>query len=159
EAALIALQSTERFELGAPTPLAITPDGAVLFRRSQPRDRVADLYQLDAAGKTTLVASAATLLASKPDTGKPDATTTIDAGAGIETIQVSEDGARILVPLAGRAFAIERATGASRELAIAPFRDPQLSPDGKRVAFVRGGDLWVATLGEPGATRIAQHPP
>src|SRR5262245_45862969 len=48
DAALAALQTTERFELGAPVPLAITPDGAVLFRRSKPRSRVADLYQLDA---------------------------------------------------------------------------------------------------------------
>jgi dipeptidyl-peptidase 4 len=156
EQALIALQSTERFELGSPTPLAIAPDGAVLFRRSKPRDRVADLYQLDATGKTTQLASAATLLASKP--GAADAAK-IDAGAGIETIQLSDDGARILVSLAGRAFVIERASGASRELAIAPFRDPQLSPDGKRVAFVRAGDLWVATIGEPNATRLAQHPP
>ena len=95
EQALIALQSTERFELGSPTPLAIAPDGAVLFRRSKPRDRVADLYQLDAAGKITLVAGATALLASKPDAS-------IVAGAGIETIQLSDDGARILVPLADR---------------------------------------------------------
>src|SRR5207244_4129392 len=72
----------------------------------------------------------------------------VEAGAGIETVQLSDDGARILVPLAGRLFVIERATGASRELAIAPFRDAQLSPDGKRVGFARSGDLWVATVGE-----------
>ncbi|HEX2685759.1 MAG TPA: DPP IV N-terminal domain-containing protein [Kofleriaceae bacterium] len=188
EPSLVALQATERFELGAPVPLAITPDGTVLFRRSKPRDRTADLYQLDAAGKTTLLASAAALLAgpapgppgaastgnsgpgsaSAPASGTmagsaggsapPAATGAIDAGAGIETISVSDDGSRVLVPLAGRLFLIERAAGTTRELAIGPHHDPQLSPDGKRVAFVRDGDLWVQAIGEPQPTRIAQHP-
>ncbi|HMG20303.1 MAG TPA: DPP IV N-terminal domain-containing protein [Kofleriaceae bacterium] len=79
-------------------------------------------------------------------------------GAGIETIGMSDDGARILVPLAGRLFVIERATGAARELAVGAYRDAQLSPDGQRVAFVRDGDLWVAAIGEPAPVRIAQHP-
>jgi dipeptidyl-peptidase 4 len=191
--ALVALQATERFELGSPTPLAITADGAVLFRRAKARDRVADLYQLDAAGKVTLLASANDLLTRKPAASSPPANPSpasappanppaanppaanppagagaagagaadpnpVDAGAGIETVQLSDYGARILVPLAGRVFVVERATGAARELAITPFRDPQLSPDGKRVAFARGGDLWVATIGEAQPTRIAQHP-
>lgn len=155
ETALAALQSTDWFELGSPQPLAITADGAVLFRRSAPRDPAADLYQLDAAGKLTQIASAATLLAGKAGDA---ATRPGDAGAGIAAIGVSDDGARILVPLAGRLFAIERATGAARELAVAPFRDAQLSPDGKRVAFVRGGDLWVIAIGDAQPTRIAQHP-
>ncbi len=64
----------------------------------------------------------------------------------------------MLIPLAGRLFLLERATGTTRELAIGPYRDAQLSPDGKRIAFVRGGDLWVLTIGEPQPTRIAQHP-
>jgi dipeptidyl-peptidase 4 len=169
DAALAALQTTERFELGTPEPLAITPDGAVLFRRSKPRSRVADLYQLDAAGKITQLANAAALIAAPPPAppsapGRGSAVepaappAPADLGAGIETIGVSDDGARVLVPLAGRLFVIERATGTARELAIGPYRDAQLSPDGKRVAFVRGGDLWVLAVSEPQLTRIAQHP-
>jgi dipeptidyl-peptidase 4 len=150
EPALVASIATRGFSLGTPIPLAITPDGAVLFRRTRPRDRSADLYQLDAAGKTTVLATAATLLAGAPPAP--------DAGAGIETISVSDDGARVLVPLAGRLFLIERTTGASRELAIGAHHDPQLSPDGKRVGFVRDGDLWVATIGEGAPVRVAQHP-
>jgi len=156
EPSLVALGMTERFELGAPVPLAITPDGAVLFRRSKPRDRAADLYQLDAAGKTALVAGAATLLAGKAGVGAA-----AEPGAGIEAISVSDDGRRVLAPVAGRLFAIERATGAARELAIGPHRDPQLSPDGKRVAYVQAGDLWVLELDDAAARprRLIQHPP
>ena len=180
EAALAALQTTERFELGTPAPLAITPDGAVLFRRSKPRNRVADLYQLDAAGKITQIANAAALIAAPPPaqpgappaapgappgaqrtgsaTEPPAQPAPPDLGAGIEAIGVSDDGARVLIPLAGRLFLLERSTGTVRELAIGPHRDAQLSPDGKRVAFVRGGDLWVLAVGEPQPVRIAQRP-
>jgi len=166
EAALVALQTTERFELGTPVPLAILPDGAVVFRRSRPRDRVADLYQLDATGKTALLASAAALVARAPagggagPSGAAGGTAPPDLGAGIASISVSDDGSRLLVPLAGRLFLVERTTGAAREIAgaSAPPEDATLSPDGKRVAFASGGDLWVQTIGEARPVRIAQHP-
>src|SRR6185503_6024138 len=58
EPGLLAAVATEGFALGAPVPLAILPDGAVLFRRGKPRDPVADLYQLDATGATTTLATA-----------------------------------------------------------------------------------------------------
>jgi len=148
EPGLIALTASDGFERGAPIPLAIAPDGAVIFRRSKPRERAADLYQLDPAGKVTLLAQAQALLGG-------------DAGAvgdGIQAIEMSDDGARILVPLAGRAFVIERATQAAHELALGEHRDPALSPDGTRVAFVRDGDLWLQTIGAPQPSRLTQHP-
>jgi len=149
EPALLALIASDGYELGEPVPLAITPDGAVLFRRAKPRDRSADLYQLDPAGTLTVLATAAQLTGS--------------AGAprGIDAIEVSDDGRRVLVPLAGRLFVIERATARARELAIGPHQDPRLSPDGTQVGFVRDGDLWVASIGASGPARyvrIAQHP-
>jgi dipeptidyl-peptidase 4 len=166
EPALVAWAATEGFLLGRPVPLAIAPDGAVLFQRSKPRDASADLYQLDPAGKTTVLAAAAALLGMAPVADAERAR----AARGIEAIEISDDGSRVLVPLAGRLFVIERATGASRELVVGAHRDPQLSPDGKQVAFVRDGDLWVAPVGAVGAvgapgapgqvqpTRLTQHP-
>ena len=160
EPALLAWAATEGFELGVPAPLAIAPDGAVVFRRSKPRDPSADLYQLDPAGKATVLATAVALLGTAPVAETERAR----AARGIDTIELSADATRVLVPLAGRLFVIERATGASRELAAGAHRDPQLSPDGKRVAFVRDGDLWIVPIGEPGGpnaspTRLTQHPP
>src|SRR3954462_11490601 len=38
---------TYNFRLGHPVPLAVTPDGAVLFRRTGPRSFAADLYEVD----------------------------------------------------------------------------------------------------------------
>jgi len=170
DGSLVALAATDAFARGAPAPLAIAPDGAVLFARSKPREASADLYQLDAAGKLTVLAQAQALLATAgpPGDGRglPPAGSAAEgqrgsidgAPDGITAIDMSADGARILVPLAGRAFVIERATAAVRELDLGPHRDPALSPDGKRVAFVRDGDLWVATIGEAQPTRVAQHP-
>jgi dipeptidyl-peptidase-4 len=181
EATLTAWGTTGGFARGAPEPLAIAPDGAVLFARARPRDPSADLYQLDAAGKTSVLAAAATLLAGAP---VPDAERAA-ASRGITAIELSTDGARVLIPLAGRLFVIDRATGAARELEVGAHRDPRLSPDGKLVAFVRDGDLWVAAIppasaaGTPpaaappapaaggpapprvviAATRLTQHPP
>jgi dipeptidyl-peptidase-4 len=160
EPSLVASAATEGFKLGAPVPLAVTPDGAVLFQRSKPRDPSADLYQLDPVGKISVLATAVALLGTAPVAETERAR----AARGIATIDVSTDGTRVLVPLAGRLFVIERATGASRELTAGAHRDPQLSPDGKRVAFVRDGDLWVVPISEPGGpnaspTRLTQHPP
>src|SRR6185503_15174934 len=39
--------ATYNFKLGQPTVLAVTPDGAVLFRRTPPREFAADLFELD----------------------------------------------------------------------------------------------------------------
>ena len=166
EPALLAWAATGGFELGVPVALAIAPDGAVLFRRSKPRDPSADLYQLDPAGKTTVLAAAASLLGGAP-VAEPERAR---AARGIEAIELSSDGARVLIPLAGRLFVVERRTGASRELVIGPHGDARLSPDGTRVAYVRDGDLWIAPIAAPAAagapaaaqpapSRLLQHPP
>jgi recombinational DNA repair protein (RecF pathway) len=42
--------ATFNWRLGTPTPLAITRDGAVLFRRTPPRDFASDLYELAPGG-------------------------------------------------------------------------------------------------------------
>src|SRR5687767_12911665 len=84
-----------------------------------------DGFQLDAAGTERPLASAATL------------------GAEPTEIDVSADGRRVLVRAGAKLLAI--AAGAPpRELAAGDgARDPRLSPDGTRVAFVRDGDLWT----------------
>ena len=164
EASLVAAIATAGYTLGTPEPLAIAPDGAVLFRRAKARDPVADLYQLDPAGKVALLAAAQALLATPPTAAPPSpggpGAPPAAAPRGIEAIELSDDGARVLVPLAGRLFVIERATGAARELAVGPHRDPRMAPDGKQVAFVQGGDLWVAPITDhPQPVRLTQHPP
>src|SRR5574338_386397 len=55
--------TTYNFRLGQPTAVAVTADGAVLFRRTPPRDFAADLYELDMkTGKVKTLVSVAEVL-------------------------------------------------------------------------------------------------
>jgi len=66
-------------------------------------------------------------------------------------------GSQLLVTLEDRAVAIDRATGTLRELGT--LHDPQMSPDGTTIAFVRDGDLWVAPVADTTKPlRLTQHP-
>ena len=51
--------ATFGWRLGTPTPLAITHDGAVLFRRTPARDFASDLYELAPDGALRTLAIAA----------------------------------------------------------------------------------------------------
>jgi dipeptidyl-peptidase-4 len=160
---LEASAATQGFRLGRPVPLAITPDGAVLFRRTKPRDRRADLYELSPTGRSTLVASVDALLAGADDRisdeEKARRERTRTATAGIVDIDVSRDGRVVLVPIGGRLFLLERATHALRELAAGPGTpfDPHLSPDGRYVAFARDGDVWVVGADGGAPRRLTHH--
>ncbi len=143
--------ATYRFRLGHPTSIEPTPDGkAVLFLRSGPRSFVRELWALDVAtGEERVLLTAGKLLAGEQEqlTAEEQARRERQrlVAKGIASFTLSEDGTKILVPLSGRLFVVERATGKVRELAsdAGPAIDPQLSPDGTQVACVRAGELYV----------------
>ncbi|MDB4962195.1 MAG: Dipeptidyl peptidase [Myxococcales bacterium] len=154
--------ATFNFKLGIPTPLAIAPDGSVLFRRTQARDFAADLYEMAPDGKVKTLVTAADLLGtggehlSNEEKARRERTRT--ATKGIVDIELSEDGATVLVPLGGTFFLIDRTTGT--RTAVDPggaAYDPHLSPDGTTIAFVRDRALWI--IGRTGpATRLTSPP-
>lgn len=146
--------ATYRFRLGRPTEIKVTPDGdAVLFLRSGPRSFVQDLYAFDVAtGREHVLLTAAQVLHGSAEKLSAEERAHRErmrvAAHGIVSYRLSEDGRRILVPLAGRLFVVERTSGAIRELKGAPGfpLDPEFSPDGRRVACVRDGDLYVTNV-------------
>lgn len=151
--------ATYNFRLGLPAPLAITADGAVLFRRTPPRSFAADLYELDTktgAVKTLFAADAGDEHLSDAEKARRERTRT--ATRGVVDIDVSRDGRIVMVPLGGTLYLVDRSSGARR--AVDPggeAYDPHLSPDGAQIAFVRDGDLWV--IGTTGtARRLTKHP-
>ena len=155
--------ATFNFRLGLPMPLAVTPDGAVLFRRTPPREFAADLYELDTkTGAVKRLVSVSELLGTGAehlsDAEKARRERTRTATRGVVDIDVSDDGHTVLVPLGGTLYLVDRRTG--ERTAIDPggdAYDPHLSPDGTRVAFVRDGDVWV--IGRTGAARrLTKHP-
>ena len=154
--------ATFNFRLGLPTPLATTRDGAVLFRRTPPREFAADLYELDTrTGAIKTLATVADLLGAGEehlsDAEKARRERTRTATRGVVDIDVSDDGRTIMVPLGGKLYLIDRTTGARRVIdPQGAVYDPHLSPDGRTIAFVRDGDLWLVSDGPP--RRLTVHP-
>jgi dipeptidyl-peptidase 4 len=154
--------ATFNWRLGTPTPLAITRDGAVLFRRTPPRDFASDLFELAPDGSVRTLATAADLLGAGEerlsDAEKARRERTRTATRGVVDAEVSDDGQTVLVPLGGKLFLLDRATG--KRTAIDPAGaayDPHLSPDGKTVAFIRGGDVWLVGASGP-PRQLTRHP-
>jgi dipeptidyl-peptidase-4 len=159
--------ATFHWRLGIPVPLAITRDGAVLFRRTPPRGFASDLYELAPDGAVRTLATADDLLGADDeqlsDAERARRERTRTATRGVVDVGVSDDGKTVLVPLGDRLYLIARGEtegGDPRPRAIdpgGPVYDPHLSPDGTMVAFVRDGDLWVASVGEP-PRRLTHRP-
>ncbi len=161
---------TYRFAQGAPNGFRITPDDqTLLFLRSGPRTFVNDLYALDVAtGQERVLLTAEAILGRGTEELSAEERARRErmrlAARGITSFDLSPDGATILVPLSGRLFLVDRArvgqTGAVRELtstAGAPT-DPRFSPDGRSIACVRDGDLYVIDVASGSERRLTQHP-
>ena len=151
---LAQLAATSRFKRGRPTAIELTPDGrSVLFLRSGPRSFVQDLYQYDVAGgKERVLLTAESVLKGADERLTAEELARRErkreTARGIASFRLSHDGRRILVPLSGRLFVIERSSGAVRELeGAAGFPiDPRFSRDGGQVACVRDQNLYVTDL-------------
>ena len=143
---------THRYGLGAPHAFRIAPGGReVLFLRARAGSRVQDLLALDpATGAERTVLSVERLLQGAAERLSPEERARHErlrtVARGITAYELSKDGRRLLVPLAGRLFRVDgdavRPLPAEGGYAL----DARLSPDGRRVACVRGGDVWVIDL-------------
>ncbi|MCH7839705.1 MAG: DPP IV N-terminal domain-containing protein, partial [Planctomycetes bacterium] len=145
---------TRRFSLGRPTSIKFLPDGAgVLFLRSGPRSFVQDLYEFDIkTRREKLLLTAESILLGGDERLSPEERARRErmrmTARGIASYQISDDGAKILVPLSGRLFVIHRTDGAVTELHSErgyPI-DPKFSPDGRYISCVRDGELYVMEL-------------
>ncbi len=152
--------ATNRFRLGQPAAISITPDAAaVLFLRSENgRSFRQDLWMFDVSTKQEkLLLSAEQLLG-----GKDEQLTTEElarrermrmSSRGIASYQLSDDGKRLLVPLSGRLFIVDYASAVGGAQDILELKseagspiDPQFSPDGTLLAAVRDGEIYVSDI-------------
>jgi dipeptidyl-peptidase-4 len=167
---LEAYVETGYYRRGVPNRFAFLPDGsAVLYLRSGPRDASQALYALDVESGEERELLTSTILLG----GQEEELTEEEAARrermrllarGITSFRLSADGAKLLVPLSGRVFVVDRAAigqdGAVRELtsAAGPAIDPRFSPDGTKVACVRDGDLYVHDLAAGTERRLTTRP-
>ena len=154
--------ATFTWRLGTPTALAVTRDGAVLFRRTPPRDFASDLYEMTPDGTVRTLATAADLVGTGEenlsDAEKARRERTRTATRGVVDIDVSDDGKTVMIPLGGKLYVIDRASAKRAVIDPGgPAYDPHLSPDGNTVAFVRDGDVWTASAGRA-PVRLTKHP-
>lgn len=152
EAFLHAFASTYRYTHGRPKAITVTPAGdAVLYLRSGPRSFVQDLYVFDVAtGAQRVLLTADQLLGGQDEQLTAEELARRErmrmASRGIASFSLSEDGARILIPLSGRLFVYEREGGKITEIKSGggfPI-DPRFSRDGSLIASVRDGEVYVA---------------
>jgi dipeptidyl-peptidase-4 len=139
----------------------VTPDGkAVLFLRSPPRSFVQSLYEFDCETRRERV-----LLTTEQLLGGGEENLSAEEKArrerqrvatrGIVSFDLSKDGDKILAPLAGKLFVLDRATGKSSEVKSSASGfpiDPSFSPDASMLACVRDGEVYVIEL-DSGAER------
>ncbi|MGR6972503.1 prolyl oligopeptidase family serine peptidase [Streptomyces cynarae] len=155
---------TQRFTLGAPRAFTVAPDGSrvVFLRSTSGTDRAHQLWVLDLAdGKERPAADPGALLGGAAEQLPPEERArrerSREGGAGI--VGYATDGAVELASfaLSGRLFTAELRAGTARELPVAgPVIDPRPAPDGRHIAYVRGGALRVVGAEGEGDRALAE---
>ncbi|MEO8183515.1 MAG: prolyl oligopeptidase family serine peptidase [Deltaproteobacteria bacterium] len=165
DAVLEQIAGTLSFSLGAPAGIWVAPDGGeVLFRRAGPRSFVSDLYAFDvASGQERRLLTAEQLLGGSAEELSVEERARRErmrlVTRGITAFSADESGSRLLIPLSGRLFILDRSGGEPRELRVpGPSVDARLSPDGSLVACVSEGDLYVLDAnGKAPARRLTER--
>jgi dipeptidyl-peptidase-4 len=151
------LAETRNFSLGRPSRAEIAPDGSrVFFLRSEPRKARNHLFAMDVAtGKVEELLTPEQVAGGQPEQLSAEERARRErmrvSGGGFTAYQLSRDGRTVVTSLSGKIFAVDVATKNAVLVAgpdaegHAPF-DSHLSPDGTQVAYVRGGELWVAPI-------------
>ncbi len=154
---------TRRFMSGRPVGVRITPDEkSVLFLRTTPTSNVQMLYAFDVeSGQAKELLTPEALLKGAEETLTPEEKARRErmrvSARGFTGYQISEDGTRLLVPLSGRLYVVDRATGKATELKTGPGTlDPKFSPDGKQVGYVREHDVYRIDIATNKEQRVTQ---
>ena len=146
---------TRRFSLGRPQNPKVAPDGkTVLFLRADADKPTLKLFEFDVAtGQSKEVLSPALLLKGDAENLTPEEKARRErmrlSAGGFADFHFDALGNNVLLPLSGKLFVFERATGKATELKTGEggaVVDPKWSPDGKKVAYVRGFDVYLYDL-------------
>lgn len=152
---------TNRFRLGRPAAVTVTPNGdAVYFLRSPGRSLVRDLYVFEkATGRERRVLTAEELLGGGEeqltDEEKARRERARLTARGLAGFSLSPDGKTLLAPLSGKLYLVDRASGGKKVVTPGGFPiDPRFSPDNRHLAYVIDGDLYAYDLAAGAERRL-----
>lgn len=156
---------THRFSLGHPRAFEMTPDGStLLYLRSEARDPKQSLFELDIRTQTSRILLIPEELAGQAE---PEISPEEKArrermrllSTGLTQFELAPDGQHVLVPYSGDLYWFHRTSKALRKLKKSDGHalDPQLSPDGNKVAYVIDYDLFMFDIGSSQETRLTTN--
>jgi len=146
------LAETRNFTLGRPVSPKLTPDGkTVIFLRASPRSPVLRLYEMNLADGTErellapeqLLAGGEEQLSAEEKARRERQRQSLK---GFTSFHLSRDGARLLVSLSGKLYAVNRSDLSFAELPGTGWIDPRFSPDGSMVAGVIDREVHIVDL-------------
>lgn len=161
--------ATRGFTLGRPTGAKPSPDGKTVYflRARGPRDARQELCEFEVAtGETHRLLTPEDVLGGGANGGEKVSAEEkarrerqrVTAG-GFTSFELSRDGSFVLLPLNGKLYVLRVATGIVSEVSptgVNDIVDPKLAPDGRSVAYVRGGDLYVLELAAHAERRVTR---
>lgn len=150
---LEAIAQYPRPGANVPASLAFSPDARLLtYLYSDRGDLTRDLWAFDVQSGERRI------LARPPDGGTTDANVNPEEAllrerqrlreGGITHFSWAKSADRLLVPINGQLYVTSSEGEPLRLLApaVEPAADARLSPDGQRIVFVRGRELWVVDV-------------
>ena len=153
---------TQRLTLGEPRNFTVSPDGArIVFARSATgSDPVNMLWVLDVeSGTERTVLDPRNIpadLAALTDEEKRRRERAREGAGGVVSYSCDADATKAVTVLGGQLFVVDLLTDAVSTPAVAPgVFDARLSPDGTRIAYVRGATLCVCD--HAGNERVIAH--
>lgn len=132
---------TRGYALGRPVKPRFTPDGRLLFLRSPGSSRTQSLYEWKDGKAQLLLSPTQDEKLSPEEKARNERKRQLGTGF-TEYFPNPKDGS-ILLPLAGRLILLKEK---ARALPIEGAIDPQWSPDGTKIAYVKAQDVWLYDL-------------
>ncbi|MEZ4472646.1 MAG: prolyl oligopeptidase family serine peptidase [bacterium] len=153
--------ATYRFRNGTPTGIAVASD-AVFYLQSGPRDTARALYVFEPAkGEARRLLTAADLLEGGAEVLSVEEKARRErmrlSATGIARFSVSRRGTHLLIPLSGRQFLYERATGEARAVGPEGVIDAVLSPDASTLAVALEDAVALVDVPTGSVRPIAQR--
>jgi len=148
-------QEARRGRRAATGPELWMPDGRSFLERQGSRLSLYDCVTRQSKTVMDLDEIDAAAVAPPAEEGPMDWT---NRRAGLESMQLSASGNKLLYTARGDIFVIHLDTGKWEQLTKTPVveRDARLSPDGKTVAFRRGSDLYTVDVASKREIRLTR---